>query len=93
MREVRNRWDIMAEILRVAAMGETKTHIMYKCGLGVKQLRNYLVLLLDRGFLNKEDGSTVYVTTSKGHTFIKAYDKLLELDGTSFEVQKRCFKE
>jgi predicted transcriptional regulator len=92
MREVRNQWDIMADILRVAVMGETKTHIMYKCSLSVNQLRNYLVLLLNRGFLDKEDGSTFYVTTSKGHTFIKTYDKLLELNGTSYEAQERNSK-
>lgn len=92
----RSRWDIMASILRVAVTGEAKTHIMYKSNLSFRQTQSYLDLLLNSGLLRtqlREGGSshtTIYVTTTRGRAFMKAYDNLKASGGgESFGVRKK----
>jgi len=75
----RSRIDIMANVLRVAAGGAKKTHIMYQCNLSFRQLQVYLDLLVDRGLLTKvsESGKSeevnLFETTKKGRAFLNAY--------------------
>jgi predicted transcriptional regulator len=72
----------MASVLSVAVKGESKTHIMFKCNLSFRQVQSYLRLLVDRGLLkveSKEGGSgdiEIFVTTSRGRGFLKAYRNL-----------------
>jgi len=77
----RSRWDIVDDILSLAVVGETKTHIMYKCNLSFGQVKNYLNFLVDNGLLKvgqREDNSEVkcFFTTDKGRIFLRAYNSL-----------------
>ena len=77
----RGRVDIIANILREAAKGAKKTHIMYRSNLSFRQLQTYLDFLLDRGLLRRLErgsggGSGLFQTTAKGQAFLRAYRDL-----------------
>ena len=78
----RSRWDIMASVLSVATAGRTKTYVMRKCNLSYRQLREYMNVLCERGLLmaefhkGKSSPGKIFVTTDKGHAFLKAYGNL-----------------
>jgi len=76
--------DIMANILNEAHEGARKTRIMYRCNLSHRQLRVYLKLLLDMGFLEfhsekDNDELGLFETTAKGLKFLEAYRALKAL--------------
>ncbi len=76
--------DIMANILNEAHEGSRKTRIMYRCNLSHRQLKAYLKLLLDMGFLafhSEKDSNNPYQfeTTVKGLEFIDAYQTIKSL--------------
>jgi predicted transcriptional regulator len=62
----RSRTDITGLILEAANGGATKTKIMYKAYLSFSQLREYLSMLVEKGFIEYEDGIAKYRTTEKG---------------------------
>ena len=76
--------DIMANILSAANKGTKKTRIMYKCNLSHNQLKVYLQILREMGFLashSKKEGAKLnhFKTTSKGFKFLDAYRALKRL--------------
>ena len=80
----RSRLDIIANVLSEAVGGAKKTHIMYKSNLSFRQLQTYLDFVLDSGLLKKSEGgsgrnSSLYKTTAKGQTFLRAYRNLKAL--------------
>lgn len=81
----RDRHDIVVEILRTAAEGKIKTHIMYKAKLSYAQLNEYLPLLIDNGFLentsirHKRNIKRVYKTTDKGLRFLENFESIKKL--------------
>ena len=70
----------MSTILVTAKQGKTKTHIMYKCNLSYDQLKNYIQLLLDVGFLDKQSSidkkKKTFKSTDKGLKFLRKYAEL-----------------
>ena len=72
----RNRFEIIAEILRVAKNGAKKTHIMYQCNLSHGMTNNFVAHLLETDLLRK--GSS-FRTTEKGLQFLRAYKILKHL--------------
>jgi len=72
----------MANVLSVATAGKTKTYVKQKCNLSYRQLRAYMSILCERGLLmaefhkGKSNHRRVFVTTDKGHAFLKAYGSL-----------------
>jgi len=81
----RDRHDIIVEILKTAAEGRIKTHIMYKAKLSYAQINEYLPLLVQNGFLenttirHKRHNKRVFKTTPKGHRFIENFDSMKRL--------------
>lgn len=80
----RDRFDIIADVLREAAVGVRKTHLMYRCNLSFKQLETYLKFLVDTGLLKtvmkKESSKTfLFETTEKGQAFLRTYRNLKTL--------------
>jgi predicted transcriptional regulator len=61
----RNQYDIVAEILRMAAPSRKKTHIMYEAKLSYYQINEYLNFLVAKGLLASETmkykGKTLYL--------------------------------
>ena len=67
----RRRFDILADILKVAERGAKKTKIMYFANLSFVLLNKYLEDALHVGFL-RFDGDE-YLMTKKGEAFLERY--------------------
>jgi len=75
----RGRVEILADILKAAIDGARGTHIMYKANLNFVQRKKYLTEALNAGLIGVRVRSPlVYLTTEKGHEWLKDYRKLLE---------------
>ncbi len=73
----RQRIEIMAQILSFCLHATRKTRIMYQNNLNHAQLEDYLSLLTSRNLLGHN--SDMYLTTEKGHRFLKAFAKLKDV--------------
>jgi len=85
---MRSRVDIMANILNEASLsseGLRRTRIMYRCNLSSRQLKVYVKLLSEKGFLDvrsidSSNGTNrkveFYQITKDGLSFLKAYGDL-----------------
>ncbi len=87
----------MASVLIVATAGRTKTYVMHKCNLSYRQLQAYLDILRERGLLRAESHrgkgypGKIFVTTDRGHAFLKAYGSLrttMEEGSLEFRLNK-----
>ena len=75
----RGRVEILADILKVAVDGARGTHIMYKANLNFAQRKKYLTEAINAGLIGARVNSPlVYMTTQKGHEWLKNYRKLSE---------------
>ena len=77
----RSRMAIYSEILSLCnEKPEIKTHIMYKSNLSYDQLKNYILLLLELGFLCMQSSSDkknkTLKSTSKGVKFLRKYAEI-----------------
>ncbi len=76
----RSRIDIMNHILEAANGGDvTKTKIMYKALLSYAQMKEYLMLLTERGLLSYEGDTQTFKTTEKGLMFLQAYNEINQI--------------
>jgi len=67
----RRRFDILADVVRVAGPGLRKTRIMYFANLSYALLKRYLGEAVGLGFLRLEGDE--YRVTSKGEAFLEQY--------------------
>ena len=72
----RSRFDIIADVMRVAGKGANKTRIMYLANLSYLLLEKYLWETIRAGFLQLGDGG--YSVTEKGEEFLIRYSRFLE---------------
>jgi len=71
----RSKEDIIAEVIRSAGAGASKTRIMYRASLNFKQLNEYIEFLCSNGFLLHDVSSGAYRATSKGNAYVKKYEE------------------
>ncbi len=76
--------EIIETILETCEKGSLKTHIMYKCNLNSKQIRQYIELLMERRLIENLSNSAstsrmVYKTTEYGKKYINAYKQLKDI--------------
>ena len=74
----RNADEITSSILRTAIGGVTKTKMMYEAFITYTQLNEYLSVLIEKGFLQYQEGERVYRTTEKGARLLQSCEKLTE---------------
>jgi predicted transcriptional regulator len=67
----RNRVDIIADVLDVAAHGAKKTRIMYIANLSYRLLEKYLNETISIGFMQFNENG--YEVTEKGRSFLEHY--------------------
>ena len=73
----RCRFEIIGEILSIAADGAKKTTIVYRANLNFNVVNRYLKLLVQEGLINAAAGSEMELkTTRKGLLFLEAYKNL-----------------
>ncbi len=69
----------MTEILTEKNAGKTKTSVMHKCNLNLKQIETYTKILLEKKLLAKQiddNGQVIFVVTQRGKGFIKKFHRL-----------------
>lgn len=76
-KERRGKLEIMEDVLFVARNGARKTEIVYKTNLNFTRLASYVRYLEDKGLL--EISGPLFKTTSKGHEFLRDYQKMREV--------------
>lgn len=92
---LRGRFDILADMVRICTEETRKTSVMYKAGLSYEQLCRYLEELEGKGLIVKttRDNAAFYYTTEKGREFLDAYEKMkqkLKVDASLLlPIQKR----
>src|SRR5918912_4181026 len=74
----RNADEITSSILRTAIGGVTKTKMMYEAFITYTQLNEYLSVLIEKGFLQYQEGERLYRTTEKGARLLQSCEKLTE---------------
>ena len=79
----RSRTDITGLILEAANGGATKTKIMYKAYLSFAQMREYLSILSEKGFIQYEEGTAKFRTTEKGLKMLQMCNQVNEELGIS----------
>jgi predicted transcriptional regulator len=79
MKKYRSRDDIIASILQATIEKQIRTKIMYKTYLPYKQLKEYLLLLLENSLLEYQQGEQTYRTTEKGRRLLDIYNQINEL--------------
>ena len=76
----RSRTDIVGSILKAANGGRAnKTKIMYKAFLSFEQLKEYLIVLQEKGLIEYEEGQKTYRTTTKGMRLLQIVNNMKEL--------------
>ncbi len=73
----RQKYDIIADILKTAAMGTKKTRLVYLSNLNFTILKDYLDLLLKKELLEFSDEELF--TTLKGFLFVEKYVEIQKL--------------
>ena len=73
----RQKYDIIADILTIAAMGTKKTRLVYLSNLNFTILKDYLDLLLNKELLEFSDEKLF--TTLKGFLFVEKYVEIPKL--------------
>jgi len=88
----RDQLVIMAEIVRIARKGVSKTHIMFRANLSFSQLNQYLALLSEANLLEKVpfEGKEVYMATKKGLEFMEKQGQVISFLNT--DIHKCCVK-
>ena len=72
----RDRMEIFAMILQIAAQGVTKTKIMYAAYLSFQQVSEYLEFLQENDLLQYEKETEHYRVTEKGFRFLKVSNEM-----------------
>ncbi len=77
----RDKLQIMAEVLEIAAEGALKTQIMYRANLSFTQLNSYLEFMQEIEVLQKikDNSKDIYKSTKKGIDFLERYREIAEL--------------
>jgi len=84
----RSRTDIIGLILEATKGGVNKTKIMYKAYLSSMQLKEYLMILQEKGLIEYEEGHKTYRTTTKGIRLLRIFNNMEELTPSLKEIRK-----
>jgi predicted transcriptional regulator len=66
-----NREDIIVQLLKMSKNGSTKAKMKNSISISHTQLRKILAELVDKGLLRFVEPEQLYITTHKGHLFLK----------------------
>jgi predicted transcriptional regulator len=73
MGKYRESVDIVADVLKAAGEGTSKTRIMYGANLSFRLLERYLELSMANGFLQQDQSK--YRVTANGRSYIERYNR------------------
>ena len=73
----RDKFEIIASILKRAQNGTGKTRLVYETNLNFTMLKKYVQILTEKGFIYSSNGHLY--TTMKGIDFLEKYKELMML--------------
>ena len=73
MRNYRDRFEIISDILKIAKKNPKKTQIMYQANLSYKVLQKYLGNIITAALVNFQEENQCYSITAKGQVFLNTY--------------------
>ena len=77
MMEERKEFDVVADILRVAALGSKESELIIGCDLDRDSLEKYMPVMMILKLVNvKKESENFYRTTNKGLEFLRFYHGL-----------------
>ena len=77
MTEKKKEFDVVADILRVAALGSKESELIVGCDLERSSLEKYMpVMMILKLVIVKKESENFYRTTSKGLEFLRFYHGL-----------------
>ena len=77
MTKEKREFDVVADILRVTALGSNELEIMEGCEIDRKRLEKYLPVMIILKLVSvKKEKENMYQTTSKGLEFLRFYHGL-----------------
>jgi predicted transcriptional regulator len=71
-----NREDTIVQLLKLSKNGTTKAKMKNSLSISPTELRKILAELVDKGFLQFIEPQQLYITTHKGHLFLKKIKKI-----------------
>lgn len=86
----RNKFDIYADMLRLATNGIRKTHLVYQANLNFNMVERYLVKLAEMRYIYGKESKfpskrgLVYTTTDEGREYLRRYDSLTDLGARTY---------
>jgi predicted transcriptional regulator len=75
LRNYRDKFDIIADILKITERNPKKTQIMYQANLSYKVLKKYLVETIEASLISYIADERCYSLTEKGREFLTLYDE------------------
>ena len=94
LKNYRDRFDIIADILKIVKRKPKKTQIMYQANLSYTVLKKYLTHIIDNGLIFYETDSRYYVLTDKGKEVLIRYEeysnanKIVQKEIKSAQIKK-----
>ena len=77
MTENRQEFDVIADILRVAALGSKESELLVGCDINRSSLEAFVPAMMILKLVNvKKDSENFYQTTTKGLEFLRFYHSL-----------------
>jgi len=75
----RTPYHICYDILNLCMNPALKTRIVYQCNLNFKIIRKYLLLLIEKGYLNviEKRSRNQYATTQKGLDYMEILNPVI----------------
>ena len=75
MRNYRDKFDIIADILQIVKKNPKKTQIMYQANLSYKVFKKYLTEIIDVGLISYKADARYYVLTDKGRELLVRFEE------------------
>ena len=75
MRNYRDKFDIIADILQIAKKNPKKTQIMYQANLSYKVFKKYLTEIVSATLVSYMTDGRCYALTDKGKKFLILYSE------------------
>ena len=100
MSEERREFDVIADILRVAALGSKESEIIVGCDIDRNSLEKFMPAIMVLNLVNvKKETENFYQTTNKGLEFLRFYHSIRWLlwgkdaDYALINIMKKLEKE
>jgi predicted transcriptional regulator len=87
LRNYRDKFDIIADILKIAKRNPKKTQIMYQANLSYTVLKKYLARIMQSSLISYENEEHCYSLTDKGQKFLVLYEEYSKANNL---LQKRA---